>query len=188
MGILGTLLKNRRAGEANLAWNLPNLSGPQTMTLTSEAFGDGEAVPAEYAGKRAGGRNLSPELAWSPPPEGTAELLLVVEDSDAPTPRPFVHCVALIEPPVRELPSGALAAGSQAPGVRTLRAGMGRGYRGPEPVKGHGPHRYTFQLFALAEPVTGAGSPVDQAKPRALLSSVSGPVLARGRLTGVYER
>ena len=188
MGVLGTLLKNRRAGETNLAWNLPNLTGPETLTLTSEAFGDGEAIPAPHAGKRAGGQNLSPQLAWSSPPAGTVELLLVVEDFDAPTPRPFVHCVAVIDPAVHELPAGGLATQSPAPGVRVLRSGMGRGYMGPEPIKGHGPHHYTFQLFALAAPVAQEGTPIDQAKPRALLSSVSGQILARARFTGVYER
>jgi phosphatidylethanolamine-binding protein (PEBP) family uncharacterized protein len=189
MGVVGTLLKNRRAGEAKLAWNLPNLNAPETLTLTSDAFGDGEAIPAEYAGKRAGGRNLSPQLSWSVPPAGTAELLLVVEDTDVPMPRPFVHCVALIEPRVRELPTGGLAARNPAAGVRVLRSGMGRGYLGPEPVKGHGPHRYTFQLFALATAAAaGGGAAAEQARPRALLSAVSGPVLAKGRLTGVYER
>lgn len=118
MGVVGTLLKNRRAGEEKLAWNLPNLSAPETLTLTSDAFGDGEAIPAEYAGKRAGGRNLSPQLSWSVPPAGTAELLLVVEDAAAG--------------------DGAAAA--------------------------------------------------ERARPRALLSAVSGPVLAKGRLTGIYER
>lgn len=188
MGVLGALLKNRRAGEAKLAWYLPNLSGPDTLVLTSEAFGDGQAIPAEHAGKRAGGKSVSPQLAWNAPPEGTAELLLVVEDADAPMPRPFVHCVALIDPGVRELPSGALAAGNPAaaPGIRVLRSGMGRGYLGPEPIKGHGPHHYTFQLFALAA-AAGDGAP-EQARPRALLSSIRGPVLAKGRLTGVYER
>ena len=98
MSVVGGLLKDRRAREAKLAWNLPTLSASETLVLTSEAFGDGEAIPAEHAGKRAGGQNLSPQLAWSAPPEGTAELLLVVEDADALMPRPFVHCVAVIEP------------------------------------------------------------------------------------------
>ena len=67
MSVVGALLKNRRAREAKLAWNLPNLSAPETLVLTSQAFGDGEAIPAEHAGKRAGGQNLSPQLAWSAP-------------------------------------------------------------------------------------------------------------------------
>ncbi len=33
MTVLGTLLKNRRAGETPAAWNLPNLQGPMPMVL-----------------------------------------------------------------------------------------------------------------------------------------------------------
>jgi phosphatidylethanolamine-binding protein (PEBP) family uncharacterized protein len=189
MGVVGTLLKNRRAGETHLAWNLPGLLGPETLEVRSEAFGDGEAIPAEHAGKRAGGRNVSPPLAWTAPPPGTAELLLVVEDVDVPMRSPFVHGVARIAADVRALPAGGLAAAAPAPGVRVLRSGMGRGYLGPEPIKGHGPHRYVFQLFALAAPAVADGDPAGEgARPRALLAAVAGPVLARGRLTGVYSR
>ena len=72
----------------------------------------------------------------------------------------------------------------------TLRGSIGRGYRGPEPIKGHGPHRYVFQLFALAVPLTAtaSGKPLESAKPRAVLAAVPGPVLARGRIDGIYER
>jgi hypothetical protein len=45
MSILGTLLKNRRAGEAGLVWNLPALAGPETLQLSSPAFADGAAIP-----------------------------------------------------------------------------------------------------------------------------------------------
>jgi phosphatidylethanolamine-binding protein (PEBP) family uncharacterized protein len=195
MTIIGRLLRNRRAGETHLAWNLPNLRGAEVLALTSQDFGDGEAIPLDNAARRVGGKNLSPDLTWSPPPPGTAELLLVVEDIDAPMPKPFVHCVALIDPArtgasPNHLEPGALSAEAHAAGVRVLLSGMGRGYLGPEPIKGHGPHRYLFQLFALAASVPGTshGTGLDQAKPRAVLSSVPGPVIARGRLTGVYER
>ena len=189
MGVAGVLLKNRRAGDARLAWNLPGLSGPQDLEVTSEAFGDGEAMPPEYAGKRAGGRNLSPPLAWTAPPPGTAELLLVLEDIDVPLRSPFVHCMARIAADVRALPAGGLAAADPAPGVRLLRSGLARGYLGPEPIKGHGPHRYVFQLFALATPAVAASGPAAaRARPRALLAAVAGPVLARGQLTGTYSR
>jgi Raf kinase inhibitor-like YbhB/YbcL family protein len=193
MAIAGRLLRNRRAGETHLAWNLPNLAGPQTLTLTSRAFTDGGAIPLEQAGRRAGGQNISPELSWTGVPEGCAQLLLVIEDIDAPTPKPFVHCVALIDPAravvsQSTLDPGALSASAPGIGVQVLRSGMGRGYLGPEPIKGHGPHRYIVQLFALPAALTTTSTALEQASPRAVLGAAQGPVLARGRFTGTYER
>ena len=110
-------------------------------------------------------------------PAGTAQLLLVVQDIDSPTRAPFVHCVALLEPNLVMLPTGALNAESPVQGVRVLRSGMGRGYLGPEPIKGHGPHRYVFQLFALPTAITSAagGATLDTAKPAAVLATVERP-------------
>jgi hypothetical protein len=188
--ILGTLLKNKRAGEAELTWNLPAMAGPEVLGLHSPDFEHESVIPKAHAGKRAGGENRSPALVWSGTPASTAQLLLVVEDIDSPTRTPFVHCVALLEPDLVMLPAGALSAGSPGQGVRVLRSGMGRGYLGPEPIKGHGPHRYVFQLFALPTATTSAAgdATLDAAKPRAVLAAVSGPVLARGRLDGRYTR
>jgi Raf kinase inhibitor-like YbhB/YbcL family protein len=190
MTILGTLLKNRRAGEAHLAWHLPALAGPEALDLHSADFAHESVIPKTHVGKRAGGENRSPALAWTAAPEGTAELLLVVEDIDSPTRTPFVHCVALLEPDLVALPAGALNAGSGAQGVRVLRSTMGRGYMGPEPIKGHGAHRYVFQLFALPSAIISAedGARLDSARPRTVLRAVNGPVLARGRLDGLYTR
>ena len=190
MTILGTLLKNKRAGEAQLAWNLPAMAGPEVLDLHSSDFEDGGVIPKAHAGKRAGGENRSPALAWSGAPAGTAQLLLVIQDIDSPTRTPFVHCVALLEPGLAMLPAGALKADSPIQGVRVLRSGMGRGYLGPEPIKGHGPHRYVFQLFALPTAITSAegDATLETAKPGAVLAAVSGPALARGRLDGLYTR
>jgi phosphatidylethanolamine-binding protein (PEBP) family uncharacterized protein len=194
MTLLGTLLKNRRSGDAHSAWNLPNLQAPERLSVTSRDFGEGERIPPEHAGKRIGGKNLSPHLTWSPPPPETTELLLVVEDLDVPMSKPAVHCLVLIDPSrldtPNHLPPGALSARAPAAGVRILRSTISRGYHGPEPIKGHGPHRYTFQVFALSRQAgsTVDGAVLDRARPRALLSSVTAPVTARGRLTGIYER
>ncbi len=190
MTLLGTLLRNRRAGEAGLAWNLPALAGPDELVLRGADFAPGGVLPTVHAGRRAGGGNVSPALSWTGVPPGTAQLLLVVEDVDAPTRRPFVHCVALLEPGLGALAAGALNTDGTAPGVRLLRSGMGRGYLGPEPIRGHGVHRYVFQLFALPAAVTsaGGGAGLDTAKPRAVLAAASGPALARGRLDGHYSR
>ena len=98
MTLLGTLLKNHRARDIHSAWNFPNLQGPELLIVTSEDFEEGKSIPPEHAGKRIGGKNLSPDLTWSPPPPETTELLLVVEDLDVPTPKPAVHCLVLIDP------------------------------------------------------------------------------------------
>jgi Raf kinase inhibitor-like YbhB/YbcL family protein len=193
MPIAGRLLRNRRAGDTHLAWNLQNLAGPETLTLTSRSFIDGGAIPRENAARRVAGENVSPELSWTQVPDGCTQLLLIIEDIDAPTPKPFVHCVALIDPAravvsQTTLDPGALSASQPGTGVQVLRSGMSRGYQGPAPIKGHGPHRYIFQLFALPVAMTTTSTALQQAKPRDVLAAARGPVLARGRLTGTYER
>ncbi|MFE3881056.1 YbhB/YbcL family Raf kinase inhibitor-like protein [Kitasatospora sp. NPDC059146] len=192
MSVLGTLLRNRRPEERTYAWNQPCLDGPETLTLTSRDFTDAGLLPTRHSGTRVGGENLSPHLAWSTPPAGTAELLLVVEDIDVPLgSNPAVHCLALLDgphlPSPQELAPGALAKSAPAPGVTLLRSFIGRGYHGPEPLKGHGPHRYVFELYALAEPLPNRAA-LPNTRPRRLLTSLTTPVLARGRITGTSER
>lgn len=185
MAVIGKLLKNKRAGEAGLAWNAPNLAGPETLALTSPDFAHETTIPTIHAAKRLGGQDLSPALAWSSTPAETAQLLLVIEDPDAPLPRPFIHCLALLDPALTALPQGGLDAASPADGVQLLRNTAGRGYRGPGPIKGHGPHRYVFELFALAAPIAVPG--INSAKPGAVIEA-AGPVQGRTRLDGFYER
>lgn len=99
-----------------------------------------------------------------------------------------MRCLALIDTAAGHLDPGALGARQPGPGVRPLRSAIDRGHHGPARVEGHGPHRYTFRLFALAAPVDTPRP--DRARPLALLPAVPAPVLARARarLTGVYQR
>jgi phosphatidylethanolamine-binding protein (PEBP) family uncharacterized protein len=190
MSVLGWLLRNRHCGATGSAWHRPNLGGPDGLEVSSWDFGNGESIPKAHAGKRVGGENRSPDLIWGTVPDGTAELLLVVEDLDVPTSNPAVHCLALLDPETLEsrnqLRRGGLDRKAPAAGVRLLRSTIGRGYHGPEPIKGHGAHRYTFQLFALGDRVEGPN--LDRARPRALLAGITAPVIARGRITGTDER
>src|ERR1035437_4091298 len=82
MTLLGMLLKNRKGRVIHSAWSRPNRQGPELLIVTSEAVGEGQSTPREHAGKRVGGRNLSPDLSWSPPPPETTELVLGAEDLD----------------------------------------------------------------------------------------------------------
>lgn len=101
---IGRMLKNVRAGEAHLLCRQEEIvSVRPSVVLGSSAFVDGGSIPAEYAGHGVG-TNESPPLHWSGVPDRTAELVLVVEDPDAPLPRPFVHLIATgIAPQIRSL-------------------------------------------------------------------------------------
>jgi len=195
MTLLGALLRNRRPDERSYAWNQPNLSAPDTLKIASSDFTDSHALPPRHIGTRAGGENLSPHLSWSKPPDGTAELLLLIEDLDSPLGKsPAVHCLAVINEgglqSPHELAPGALSRKSPGPGVTLLRSVISRGYFGPEPVKGHGPHRYVFQVYALSRSLLNRPDrdALMKTRPRPLLASIDAPVLARGRIIGIYER
>ena len=61
---------------------------------------------------------------------------------------------------------------------------LGLGWLPPDPPRGHGPHRYAFQIFALdlvPDLDEGAGR-------GALVTALKGHVLAKGLLVGIYER
>jgi Raf kinase inhibitor-like YbhB/YbcL family protein len=182
---LGRLLARVHAGERHLAWNAPGLrEAPDGIVLTSPAFAGGAPMPTLYAGAGAGD-NISPPLAWSNLPPATAELVLIMQDPDAPIPRPPTHLIAFaIAPDRSEIAEGALKQGAD-PTLRLGHGFFGRiGYEGPRPVRGHGPHRYVFQIFAASRPLGFPETP-DLA---GVLSALRQSVLARGRLIGTYER
>jgi Raf kinase inhibitor-like YbhB/YbcL family protein len=49
---------------------------PAAMTVTSDSFGAGETIPERHT---CHGENLSPQLSWSDPPEGTESLAVFVD-------------------------------------------------------------------------------------------------------------
>ncbi|WP_433560610.1 YbhB/YbcL family Raf kinase inhibitor-like protein [Nocardia sp. CA-151230] len=186
--LIGRLLRPVRAGFGRIAWfDTAVQHAPETLAVGSAAFADGEDIPRLHAGTGVGD-NVSPSLHWSGVPVEAVELVLIIEDPDAPVRRPVVHGVFTgIDPRITGVQEGALGAndGGTSSGIRVGTGSFGRrGYAGPRPVPGHGPHRYVFQLLALDQP---SGSS-DGATLPTVLAAVTGHVIARGKLTGRYER
>ena len=58
------------------------------------------------------------------------------------------------------------------------------GWLPPDPPRGHGPHRYAFQLFALDEAPVFVKTPGRSA----MVVALRGHVIAKGVLIGTYAR
>jgi Raf kinase inhibitor-like YbhB/YbcL family protein len=161
------------------------------FSLTSDDIADGETLPTPQVSGifGAGGEDVSPHLAWSGFPSGTASFVVTCFDPDAPTGSGFWHWVVYdIPSTVNELAAGAGSADGQnlPPGAGQLRNDAGLvGYLGSAPPPGHGPHRYVFAVHALAVdslPIDGS------ARPAICGFNMFGNTLARATLTPVYER
>ncbi|MDQ4130864.1 MAG: YbhB/YbcL family Raf kinase inhibitor-like protein [Actinomycetota bacterium] len=148
------------------------------MEIRSTAFGNGDPIPTKYT-RDEGGEDLSPALSWSDVPDEAAELLLIVEDPDAPD-GPFYHWVIHSIPPR----DGEVEDGQAPEGEEGTNDFDEVGYGGPYPPEGHGTHRYYFRLYAAGEPLSLSGSVDAQEAMRA----VSGRELALAEWMGTYER
>ena len=83
-----------------------------TVTLPSPAFEPGAPIPARFDHEQG---DLSPALIWDGVPEGTAGLVLLVDDPDAPIEGSFVHWVLYnLDPARRGLAEGEVPAESTA--------------------------------------------------------------------------
>jgi Raf kinase inhibitor-like YbhB/YbcL family protein len=148
------------------------------MTLRSPAFESGTPIPARFDHERG---DLSPALIWDGVPEGTAGLVLLVDDPDAPVEGSFVHWVLYNLDPARQ----GVAEGERPAEAMAGANGFGRpGYLGPAPPAGDGPHRYVFRLLAVDEPVAVTDLPGYQD----IDTAVTGHILAEARLIGTYQR
>jgi hypothetical protein len=147
------------------------------FTLTSTAFEPRTDIPARYA---CDGPDVSPPLAWSGAPDGTASLVLIVDDPDA---RGFTHWLAYEIPggPRGSLPE---AVAPDAPTPKQGRNDFGKvGYGGPCPPAGTGTHHYVFGLSALDRSLGLAQG----LKPPAVEAAMDGHILATTELVGLYR-
>jgi Raf kinase inhibitor-like YbhB/YbcL family protein len=147
------------------------------LTLTSPAFAHNTFLPIKYT---CDGDNVSPPLEWSGVPEGTAELVLLFEDADAPGGTLVQWIVIGLDPALTGLEESKVPAGAIGG-----KNDYGRvDWAGPCPPIGKA-HRFIFTLLALSEPsglVEGANARDE------LPYALSGKVLGQAQLTAKYAR
>jgi hypothetical protein len=117
------------------------------MTLTSADITAGGAIPAVHNYPRCGGRNTSPQLAWSGAPAATKSFVLTMIDIDV-KPSQWSHWIVMGLPAaVTSLAQGAT---SLPGGAQALVSNFGdAAYAGPCPPNGSGVHHYQFTIWAL---------------------------------------
>ena len=126
-----------------------------SFSVTSKDVHDGEKLPvAQMSGVfGAGGKDVSPQLAWNGAPAGTKSFVVTMYDPDAPTASGFWHW-ALVDIPagVTELDSGVgTEDGGKLPtGAFQLRNdGGSAAFIGAAPPVGHGRHHYFVVVHAV---------------------------------------
>ena len=154
--------------------------------LTSADFEDGGALRRAQANTRCGGRNVSPALEWSNPPDGTQSYVLLMHDPDSPGAEGFWHWIVYDIPvSTTSLPANAgdVHKSLMPAGVVQARSDFGNeGYGGPCPPPGK-LHRYFFRLYAM--PVAKLNVPPD-ATATIISSYADATALGKAQLMGTY--
>jgi Raf kinase inhibitor-like YbhB/YbcL family protein len=167
-----------------LAKDRPETDAKGALKVSSGDFAANGAIPlkqSEYAD------SVSPALRWDSVP-GAVSYAIVMEDPDSKPIKPFVHWVAWnIPSTVTSLPEGLQEQLrlTEPEGVLQGRNSSGtHGYFGPKPPVGDPAHHYHFQVLALDSMLD-----IPPTSDRdAFLAAVSGHVLAKGELVGLYQQ
>lgn len=187
--MLGKLLRHVRAGKRKLMmYREEFVDLPETIQVTSQSFVHEGKIPIRITQL---GESLSPAIEWQGLPANTCDIMVIMEDPDAPLISPFVHTIVYNLCPQIAIPEGAISNGMDAKGHAWLiHPRMGKNsfgkmtYIGPGPLPGHGIHHYYCQVFALDFTPTFSRPPSRQAMIRAIRSHV----LAKGFVVGTFER
>jgi hypothetical protein len=146
------------------------------LTLSSQAFEDGAAIPEKYGYTQA---NVNPPLEIDGVPEDAESLALVVDDPDAmePAGKVWDHWVVWNIPADRDSIPEDWAAEETIQGHNDYGD---TGYGGPNPPDRE--HTYRFRLYAL-DTTLDLGRGATKAD---LESAMDGHVLAEAGLEGTF--
>ena len=154
---------------------VPNLS------VTSKTVNEGKTIPLNHTGD---GKDVSPEISWDKAPATTKTFALTLEDPDAPGGKWFHWIIFNVPANTRSLKENVDKAPTLPDGSSQGKNDFGKiGYNGPAPPKGS-EHHYIYKVFALDNKL--ALKPGCDKKQ--FYEAITGHVVAKGRLTGLYKR
>ena len=154
-----------------------------SFEVTSADITDGQPLDEIFAHPSAGGKNLSPQLAWSGFPAETRGFVVTCFDPDAPTGSGFWHWVLVnlpvtvtsLERGVDPLPGDAFC----------VRNDYGeRNYGGAAPPPGDRPHRYVFAVHAIDVDELDVGA---EASPAVVGFNLAFHTLARATIRATFQ-
>lgn len=144
-----------------------------TVKVHSDDLQQAGDVPIQFT---CDGDDVAPALAWSELPDATEEVVVVVDDPDAPG-GTFTHWTVW-----GLAPSDSLEAVVPAHAVEGTNGFGTVGYRGPCPPRGDSPHRYRFRVLALDTKLDLE----DGARSDVLADAIDGHVLGEGVLEATF--
>ncbi|MCX6809380.1 MAG: YbhB/YbcL family Raf kinase inhibitor-like protein [Candidatus Berkelbacteria bacterium] len=144
------------------------------MQISSPAFKDGEELPEKYTCR---GEGINPPLIISDVPSNAVELVLILDDPDAPSGN-FNHWVVInIDLKVNNILENSLPKGA----VEGLNSASKSGYVAPCPPSGI--HHYCFSLYALDSKLN-LSSPANR---DSVLKSMESHIILRANLVGLCK-
>lgn len=146
------------------------------MKIISPAFGHNQEVPSIYT---CDGENVNPPVTFSDIPKEAKSLVLIVDDPDAVSKKPWIHWVVFnIDPTTLEIAENSVPSGA----IEGITDFGKPGWGGPCPPSGA--HRYFFKLYALDTTL----HLLDGAKKEEVEEAMNNHILSSAELIGVYKR
>ncbi len=180
----------KKIGKGIILFAILFLFGPvgpgeaRAMSITSTSYPNGGTIPLKYVMRTIGGENISPQFSWKDYPDSTKSFALIMYDPH-PIAHNWVHWAVIdIPSSITEIPEGASGKGI-IPFVELINSFGFKGYGGPQPPRGSGPHPYITEFFALdIEHIKVPPHP----SYREFLDAISPHILSRASYTGYFEQ
>lgn len=145
------------------------------MKLTSPTFQQNGIIPSKYT---CDGQNINPPLQIEDVAKAAKNLVIIVDDPDAPG-GDFVHWLIWnIDPSTRQIAENNIPEGA----IEGTTSFGKNGWGGPCPPSGV--HRYQFKIYALGTELKLN----PQAKKAELENAMKGQIVDQAILVGLYKR